>query len=72
MPPPVDLEEIPLPTPQPTTYIDPSTGEEVPIQEMLPGWRPDWADEAAVADLLAPANKLARPDTAPHLQSGET
>ena len=66
MPPPVDINEIPLPSPTPETYIDPETGEEVPIPELQPGFVPDWAEELAAA---TPSKKLARPDAAPHLQN---
>jgi hypothetical protein len=37
VPPPVDVTEIPLPSATPQTYIDPVTGEEVPIPEIQPG-----------------------------------
>ena len=66
MPPPVDVNDIPLPSPTPETYIDPDTGEEVPIPELQPGFVPDWADELEGANT---SEKLPRPDVAPHLQN---
>lgn len=68
MPPPVDITEIPLPLPLPTTYIDSATGEEVPIPEIQPGYVPqNGGDESAFG--VSPSKKLSRPDFAPSLHS---
>lgn len=73
MPPPVDITDIPLPTPDPISYFDYELGEEVPIPETIPGYVPDWADELeeeeAAAAAIISGKKLSRPDAAPHLQS---
>ena len=69
MPPPVDLIDIPLPTPDPTSYYDIDLGLEIPIPETIPGYVPDWEDEYEAAAVTTPTKKLARPDAAPHLQS---